>query len=285
VRLVTTRAELETALAPARRSEQRVAFVPTMGALHEGHLSLFDLARTLGDVVVTSIFVNPLQFAPGEDLARYPRSLERDTGLADARGVDVVFAPTVAELYVDAPARVVVTAPALTDRLCGAFRPGHFDGVLTVVAKLFNLVRPHSAVFGQKDLQQAALIRRMVQDLDFAIAIHVGPIVREADGLALSSRNAYLAADERRAARALSRALRAGAAAWRAGERSRAALLERAHRELAAESGVRVEYLELVDATSLEPLDRAVPGAALAVAAYVGTTRLIDNLLLGGAEP
>lgn len=282
MRVLTTRAELARELLPARRSGRRIALVPTMGALHPGHLALCDEARSRAAVVVLSIFVNPLQFGPGEDLARYPRNLRHDTVLARERGVDLIFAPTVEEMYPDPPNRVYVTAPALTDRLCGAFRPGHFDGVLTVVAKLFQIVGPDVAVFGQKDLQQAALVRRMVRDLDFPVEVLIAPVVRDADGLALSSRNAYLSAPERQAALALPRALALGRRTWQEGERNGLRLLGRVRDELEREPGVRIQYLELVDPTTLEPLDAAVPGAALAVAAFVGETRLIDNLLLDG---
>ncbi|HSJ15884.1 MAG TPA: pantoate--beta-alanine ligase [Longimicrobiales bacterium] len=280
MRVVTTRAALGRELADVRRSDRRIGLVPTMGALHEGHLALCDQARSLCDVLVLSIFVNPLQFGPGEDLARYPRALDRDRELAAGRGVDLVFAPPTAEMYPEPATRVYVTAPALADRLCGAWRPGHFDGVLTVVAKLFHVVQPAVAVFGQKDLQQAALVRRMVRDLDFPVDVRIGPVVRDRDGLALSSRNAFLSPEERRSAQALPRALFAARDAWRAGERDGARLLARARRELDAEPGVRLQYLELVDAQSLDRLDTAVPGAALAVAGHVGATRLIDNVLL-----
>jgi pantoate--beta-alanine ligase len=188
--IVSTRAELQAALHAARARAHRIALVPTMGYLHEGHLTLADAARQHGDVVVMSIYVNPLQFGPSEDLARYPRDLERDAQLARARGVDIIFAPSDQEMYDGRPA-VTVHAAELSDRLCGKFRPGHFEGVLTVVAKLFNIVQPNVAVFGQKDFQQWVLIRRMVKDLSFDLEIVVAPIVREADGLALSSRNVY----------------------------------------------------------------------------------------------
>lgn len=280
VRVVTTQAELARELAPARRSGRRIALVPTMGALHEGHLSLCDEARARAAVVVVSIFVNPLQFGPGEDLARYPRNLRHDTVLARERGVDLVFAPEVEAMYPDPPPRVYVTAPALADRLCGAFRPGHFDGVLTVVAKLFHMVMPDVAVFGQKDLQQAALIRRMVRDLDFPVDVRVGRVVRDADGLALSSRNAFLSPPERKSALALARALRLGRRVWQEGESNGLRLLGVVRDEIEREPGVLVQYLELVDVTTLERLDTARPGAALAVAAFVGRTRLIDNVLL-----
>ena len=279
-----TIAAMRAAAREARMTGARIALVPTMGALHEGHLRLIDRARELSDVVALSVFVNPLQFAPTEDFARYPRDLERDAAMAAARGADLLFVPTVDTMYPGTDSGVIVTAPALADRLCGHFRPGHFDGVLTVVAKLFNIVTPDVAVFGRKDYQQAVLIRRMVRDLDFAVAVDVAPIVRESDGLAMSSRNAYLTAEERERAVALSRALRAGAAAFDDGERNAAALLAAARTVLDAVPGVDVQYLELVHPESLEPVDEAELGTVLAVAAYVGATRLIDNQILGRAN-
>jgi pantoate--beta-alanine ligase len=207
VNTARTLAELRERVAAMRAAGRSVALVPTMGALHEGHLRLCDVARENADDVVLSVFVNPLQFAAGEDLDRYPRDLERDARMADERGVSLLFAPGVEEVYPNGPAQVRVHAPSLDSVLCGRFRPGHFEGVLTVVAKLFNLVRPDSAVFGQKDLQQAVLVRRMVSDLDFAVRVIVVPIVREPDGLAMSSRNVYLTPEERRSALALHRAL------------------------------------------------------------------------------
>jgi pantoate--beta-alanine ligase len=250
-----------------------------MGALHGGHLSLVDRARQLADRVVVSIFVNPLQFGPGEDLAGYPRDLERDAALCEARGVDLLFAPPADALYpAGAPVVRVVPGP-LAERLCGAHRPGHFEGVLTVVAKLFHIVPADVAVFGQKDYQQALLIRRMVRDLDFPIAVEVAPTVREADGLAMSSRNAYLAPDERSRATVLSRGLAAALAAYRDGVRQPAELAGIAGRLLAAD-GVHAEYLELVDGETLAPPAQAGPGDVLALAAFVGATRLIDNVIL-----
>jgi pantoate--beta-alanine ligase len=280
VKRAATRAALDGALAPLRQAGRRIAFVPTMGALHDGHLSLIDRARDHGDVVVVSVFVNPLQFAPGEDFERYPRDLERDAGLAAGRGADLLFAPATAELYPDGDPAVFVTAPSLTDRLCGLFRPGHFDGVLTVVAKLFHLVRPDVAVFGQKDFQQLVLIRRMVHDLAFDVDIVAGPIVREADGLALSSRNAYLAQDERRDAALLSAALRDAQEAFDRGIRDAAALTADARARLETGAHVRPQYVALVAADTLDPVDEAGAGNVLAIAAHVGRTRLIDNHVL-----
>lgn len=277
---IDTIAAMRAYTAGARGAGERLALVPTMGALHEGHLRLVDHARSHAARVVLSVFVNPLQFGPGEDFTRYPRDLERDTRLAAERGVDVVFAPPVEEVYPDGASGVLIAAPGLRDRLCGAFRPGHFDGVLTVVAKLFHIVMPDVAVFGQKDYQQAVLIRRMVRDLDFPLAVEVAPIVREADGLAMSSRNVYLPPDQRTRAAALSRALRAAHDAFRTGERETEALRSAARAVIDAEGGIDVQYLDVVDPTTLEAVARAEPGTVVAVAAFVGTTRLIDNQIL-----
>ncbi len=285
MKTVTTRAELRAAVALVRARDARIGLVPTMGYLHEGHLALVDAARASvgpGGLVVMSVFVNPLQFGPGEDLDRYPRDLPRDAQLAAGRGVDLLFAPTTEQMYpADAP-EVQVVPGAMADRLCGAFRPGHFRGVLTVVAKLFHLVQPDVAVFGRKDFQQATLIRRMVRDLDFPVEIVVAPTVREADGLALSSRNVYLSPPDRRAAVALSRALAAARAAFAGGERAATKLLATARAVLEAEPRVRLQYLELVDPDTLEPAERPDARSVLAVAAHLGATRLIDNAALGG---
>ncbi len=271
---------MREAAAAARAAGTQIGLVPTMGALHEAHLRLVDHAREHAGLVAMSIFVNPLQFGPTEDLARYPRELERDAALAAGRGVDLLFAPSVQEMYPAGDSGVLIAAPGLRERLCGAYRPGHFDGVLTVVAKLLHIITPDVAVFGQKDFQQAVLIRRMVQDLDFPVRIEVAPIVREADGLAMSSRNVYLAPDERARAAALHRALRMTQAAFATGERDADALRRTARDVLDAERGIEVQYLEVVDATTLESVARAEAGNVVAVAAYVGTTRLIDNLIL-----
>lgn len=278
--LARTRDELEAVLAGGMVEGSRRALVPTMGALHEGHLSLFDLASAAASQVVVSIFVNPLQFDRGSDLATYPRSLDRDLELAESRGVDVVFAPDAEELYPGGEPQVTVEPGPLGDRLEGAFRPGHFRGVLTVVAKLFHLVRPDVAVFGSKDFQQVALVRRMVDDLDFPLEIMVGETVRDADGVALSSRNLRLDPDQRRAATALSRALRAGAAAAEA-DAAVAPVLSRMRDSLAEETRVEVEYLEIVDPRTLEAVPRIVPGSVAVLACHVGPVRLIDNLVLG----
>ncbi len=281
--MARTIAELAGALHDAHIRAGRIGLVPTMGSLHEGHLSLVDRAVAGVDVTVVSIFVNPMQFGPGEDLDRYPRDLERDRALCDARGADIVFAPEVAELYPDGGALVTVDPGRLADRFCGTARPGHFRGVLTVVAKLFSIVRPDVAVFGRKDLQQAVLVRRMTADLDFGVEIDVAPIVREADGLALSSRNAYLSAAEREQAVGLVRGLEAARRAYRAGGRTAAGLEEQVRAEVRSRPLLDLEYVGVVRMADLEPVDPAGPASAVLVAARCGTTRLIDNVLLDGA--
>ncbi len=262
----------------ARKRGQRVGLVPTMGFLHEGHLRLVDRARERSDRVVLSIFVNPLQFGAGEDFTSYPRDLERDRALAAARGVDCLFVPETQAMYRDSPL-VRIRAGTMAETLEGAARPGHFDGVLTVVAKLFHLAEPDIACFGRKDFQQATLVRRMVADLDFALEVDVAATVRELDGLALSSRNSYLSADERRAALALSRALRAVEQAWRGGEADPAVIVRRGMQVLSA-PGVVPEYVALVG-EDMRPVERADARTVAAVAARVGRTRLIDNVVLG----
>jgi pantoate--beta-alanine ligase len=278
--IVDTRAGLQAALQPLRTANQRIVLVPTMGYLHEGHLSLVDAARNHGDVVVMSIYVNPLQFGPQEDLARYPRDLQRDSDMAQSRGVDFIFAPGDAEMYAGKPA-VTVHAADLANRLCGLFRPGHFEGVLTVVAKLFNIVKPNAAVFGRKDFQQWVLIKRMARDLNFELDIVVAPLVREPDGLAMSSRNIFLSDADRASALKLSRALRAGQETFAAGQRKPRAITDAARSVLSSDSNVRVQYVELVDEESLNTPEAASPNNVLAVAAIVGNTRLIDNVVIG----
>lgn len=256
-----------------------------MGFLHQGHLHLVDRARELSDRVVMSIFVNPLQFGPHEDLARYPRDLDRDRELAGKRGVDCVFIPDVKAMYPAEPLARVVPGPD-ADTLEGAARPGHFAGVLTVVAKLFHLVEPDVAVFGRKDFQQAMLVKRLVRDLDFPITIDIVPTVRELDGLALSSRNTYLTPDERRSAVALSRALRLLEQTWRGGEAD-PAKLKLAGLEAMRASGALPEYCALID-DDLQPVTRVTARTVALVAARLGKTRLIDNVVLGegiGADP
>ena len=256
------------------------ALVPTMGALHAGHASLVRAARAACTHVAVSLFVNPTQFGPNEDYARYPRSFEADCALAESEGADILFAPAVEDLYPNGPDSTFVEVPGLSDRLDGASRPGHFRGVSTVVAKLFIAAEPDRAYFGQKDAAQVAVLRRMVVDLRFATEIVVCPIVRDADGLALSSRNAYLSAAERVQALTLSRAVRWVEAMAAQGERRADVLVEAARGIFATEPAVRIDFIVLVDWFTLEPVSTAVPGTLFAVAAYVGSTRLIDNTIL-----
>lgn len=259
---------------------RRVGFVPTMGYLHEAHLRLVDRARELADLVVVSVFVNPLQFGPAEDFQQYPRDLERDRAAAAGRGTDCLFVPGASTMYPEPPAIRVVPG-ALAAHLCGPRRPGHFEGVLTVVAKLFHVVEPDVAVFGRKDAQQAVVIERMAKDLNFPVAIEVAPTVREPDGLALSSRNAYLSAVERAAAPALARGLAAAHAALQAGTTDAARLCAVVREVVGREPAIRLEYVEAVDPRSLEPVATAAPDTLLALAARLGGTRLIDNIVLG----
>ncbi|HSU14440.1 pantoate--beta-alanine ligase [Longimicrobium sp.] len=275
-----TKAEVRAWVAEQRAAGKRVGLVPTMGYLHDGHLSLIDRARETADVVAVSIFVNPLQFGPAEDLDRYPRDLERDLALAASRGTELVFAPSAADMYPEGEPRVsVLPDEEIGGRLDGGARPGHFRGVLTVVAKLFGIFTPDMAVFGQKDFQQAALIRRMALDLDQGVRVEVAPIVREPDGLAMSSRNVYLSPEERERARALSRGLEHGRALFAAGERDAEALRAALWKALEV-PGVQAEYAEAANPLTLEPVATADSGTVLLVAARVGRTRLIDNAVL-----
>lgn len=257
-----------------------VGLVPTMGALHAGHASLIRAARDSCTHVAVSLFVNPTQFGPNEDFARYPRAFDADCALAAAEGADVLFAPRVEELYPNGPDSTFVEVPALSQRLDGQSRPGHFRGVATVVAKLFVATEPDRAFFGQKDAAQVAVLRRMTADLLLATEIVVCPIVRDADGLALSSRNVYLSPVERSQALALSRSIHHVESLFAGGEHRASMLLASAHGELATEPEVRIDYIALVDAATLEPVESAVPGTLFAVAAWVGSTRLIDNVIL-----
>jgi pantoate--beta-alanine ligase len=262
----------------ARASGNSIGFVPTMGALHAGHFSLVRLARRESDLVIASIFVNPLQFAPGEDLARYPRKEEEDRAALDREGADVVYLPDAAAMYPPGFSTAVVVS-GVSEGGEGAARPGHFGGVATVVAKLFLQVQPDVAVFGRKDLQQVAVVRRMIRDLDFPIRLVVGETVREPDGLALSSRNAYLSPEERRTAAALPRALFEARDRAGRGERDAAILTSGIRRELEA-AGLRVDYVDIVDPETMTPMADAATGTALAAAVRVGATRLIDNVLV-----
>jgi pantoate--beta-alanine ligase len=279
MRLINTVEEMRRLARGARSEGQRLGLVPTMGALHQGHLSLVARARARSDLVVVSIFVNPTQFGPQEDFARYPRSLENDCALVAKAGIEVVFAPSVEEMYGDGT-ETWVLVEGMSDRLCGRSRPGHFRGVATVVLKLFHIVEPDFAFFGQKDAAQVAIIRRMVDDLNLAVEIEACPIVREADGLALSSRNAYLSHSERKSALALYRSLCRSKELFDGGERNSAKLVSAGRKEIARESQLRLDYFEIVDPDTLLPVPEIKRPALAAVAAFVGNTRLIDNILL-----
>ena len=279
MKISTTIADTRSACRAARLAGQRLGLVPTMGALHEGHVSLVRTAKAQSGFVVVSIFVNPLQFGPSEDLAKYPRNFERDRGLLEKAGVDLIFAPSVAEMYASAGI-TYVNVEGLSDRLDGQSRPGHFRGVTTVVSKLFHIVEPDLAVFGQKDAAQVAIIQRMVRDLNIPVEIVVAPIVRESDGLAMSSRNAYLDSQQRKQALVLSRSLHRVEELFQRGKRSAAELIAAGQSVFAEEPAVRIDYLSVVDPESLEPIQEISRIALVAVAAYVGSTRLIDNTVL-----
>ena len=261
------------------KAGESVAVVPTMGYLHEGHLSLVRLAKQKADHVVVSVFVNPTQFSPNEDFARYPRDEKHDCAALEAEGVDAVFMPTATEMYGDAPT-VSLIESKLSKVMCGAFRPIHFAGVLTVCLKLFNITRADFAVFGQKDAQQLAIIRRMVRDLDVPITIIGAPLIREKDGLALSSRNTYLSADEHQRALVLHRSLDEAASAYQAGDINAQKAIDAITGKIQAVPGTKIDYVVAVDADSLEPVTKLGKNTLLALAVYVGKTRLIDNHLL-----
>lgn len=267
------------AIAPEREG-RRIAFVPTMGFLHEGHASLLREGRKRGDVLVLSIFVNPIQFGVNEDLDSYPRDMERDFKIADECGVDIVFIPTAAEMY-PAGFQTGVSVRDISQPLCGANRPGHFDGVATVITKLFNIVRPDVALFGRKDYQQLAVIRRMTADLNLPVEIAGMPIVREADGLAMSSRNSYLSPAQRQSALCLSRAIKRARELFAAGERSVAVLERETRAVIEQESAAAIDYVEFRDGAMLHEQEVADSGTLLALAVKVGQTRLIDNTVLG----
>jgi pantoate--beta-alanine ligase len=277
--VVTTIAEVRAVVAAVRRQGKTVGFVPTMGALHAGHASLVRAARAASDFVVVSVFVNPTQFGPKEDFAKYPRTLEADQKLSTEAGADLIFAPTAAEMYPEQSV-TFVEVKELDAELDGPARPGHFRGVCTVVLKLFNIVQPDAAHFGAKDFQQARIIRQMVRDLNVPVEIRVEPTVREPDGLAMSSRNRYLSPAERAAAPAIYRALQHAKARALAGEIDVARLESALAAELAAIPGARVDYARVLDVDSLRPLGRLARPAVAAVAVFLGTTRLIDNLVI-----
>lgn len=280
MQILSTPAEMAAWSDAERLAGRRIGLVPTMGYLHRGHVALIDESRRRCERTVLSIFVNPLQFGPQEDLSRYPRDFERDRSLAAEAGTDAIYAPSPEAMYPEG-FQTHVEVEKATVGLCGPFRPGHFRGVTTVVAKLFLATRPHVAVFGEKDFQQLAVIRRMVRDLDFGIEIVGVPTVREADGLAMSSRNVYLSAAERQAALCIPRACAAANQLHLAGERDALRLVGAARRVLGDESTARIEYVTLVDADTMEEVSVASARVVLAVAVRIGNTRLIDNCILG----
>jgi pantoate--beta-alanine ligase len=279
MKICNTIEDMRAACRAVRSQGKRLGFVATMGALHEGHLSLVRAGQRGCDAVVASIFVNPTQFGPTEDLAKYPRTLDRDRELLEKEGVELLFAPAVEEMY-RAGGVTWVEVEGLSGKLDGASRPGHFRGVATVVAKLFHVIEPEAAYFGQKDAAQVAVIRRMVRDLNFPVEIVACPIVREADGLAMSSRNAYLSPTQRKQALGLHRSLVRVKKMWECGEESVETLRAAGREELSKENSVQLDYFEIVDPDTLDPVGNAGKGTLVAVAAIVGTTRLIDNVLL-----
>jgi pantoate--beta-alanine ligase len=279
MKICTTIPEARAACREARTTRKRLGLVPTMGALHEGHLSLVRAARARCDAVAVSIFVNPTQFGPTEDLSKYPRQFERDCRLLEKEGVEILFAPSVGEIYPDG-AVTWALVEGLSEKLDGRSRPGHFRGVTTIVSKLFHIVEPEAAFFGQKDAAQLAVIRRMVHDLNFPIEIVACPIVREPDGLAMSSRNAYLNPEERQRALMLQRSLQRAEQGFQAGDRIATRLISAAKEVVASEPQVVLDYFEIVDPDTLDPVERISQKTLVAVAAYIGSTRLIDNIVL-----
>ncbi len=276
---IATIAEMKAACRQMSRNGKTLGFVATMGALHEGHLSLVRASKARCDVTAVSIFVNPLQFGPAEDLDKYPRTMERDAALLEQLGADMLFTPAVEEMYPKG-AQTYVLVEELSSRLDGASRPGHFRGVATVVTKLFEIIRPDFAFFGQKDAVQVAVLRKLVNDLDMDVEIVACPIVRERDGLAMSSRNVYLTSEQRQQALVLHRSLLRVQTAVERGERDSAKLIEIGKQVMAEEPGPRLDYFAIVHPDTLEPVANVSRGALVAVAAYVGATRLIDNILV-----
>jgi pantoate--beta-alanine ligase len=279
MKIITTIVDMQALAGSLRNQGKRIGFVPTMGFLHEGHLSLMRGARQENDAVVVSIFVNPTQFGPGEDLDRYPRDTAGDQKKCEAAAVDYLFLPTARDMYPEQPS-VFVNVEGISEVLEGAMRPGHFRGVATVVAKLFHVVMPHSAYFGQKDFQQCVVIKQMVRGLNLNVVVKVLGTVREQDGLAMSSRNSYLAPEERRKAVVLYRAFMAGRDLFTSGETDPGHLKERMRAIIQQESGISIDYIEIVDPQYLTPLERTLPGAVFLAALRVGRTRLIDNIVL-----
>jgi pantoate--beta-alanine ligase len=281
MKICSTIPEARAACRDVRASRKRLGLVPTMGALHEGHLSLVRAAKAQCDAVAVSIFVNPTQFGPTEDLSKYPRQFERDCRLLEKESVEILFSPPVEEIYSNSNDQVTwVVVEGLSEKLDGRSRPGHFRGVTTIIAKLFHIVEPEAAFFGQKDAAQLAVIRRMVHELNFPVEIVACPIVREADGLAMSSRNAYLNREERGRALVLQRSLQRAQQEFQAGERIAARLISAAKEVLTREPQVRLDYFEIVDPDTLDPVERISGKTLVAIAASVGSTRLIDNLVL-----
>lgn len=277
--IIRTVKEMQQRAEELRLAGRRIGFVPTMGYLHEGHLSLLNLARKHSDITVMSIFVNPTQFGPNEDYDRYPRDFARDERLARERGCDILFYPSVHEMY-PKPYRTYVSVEEITDVLCGASRPGHFRGVATVVTKLFNIVKPHVAVFGQKDAQQAIVIKQMVRDLNMDVEILVAPIVREPDGLAMSSRNTYLNEKERQDALVLYRSLKKAEELIRQGERDASRIKQEMETMIRSADTAKIDYVEIVDTTNLKSLDTLKGEVLIALAVWIGKTRLIDNTIV-----
>jgi len=279
MKIIRKISEMQQYAETLRQQRKTIGFVPTMGFLHEGHLSLMRLARPRCDTLVVSIFVNPTQFGPNEDLDKYPRDFRRDEELCRQEKVDVIFYPTAEEMYPQ-PYRTFVNVEKLTETMCGASRPGHFRGVATVVAKLFNIVKPHLAVFGQKDYQQAQVIRQMVHDLNFDVEILTGPIVREPDGLAMSSRNKYLSAAQRKDALVLRQSLQLAQTIIRQGERNPAVLRERMEELIESVPTSRIDYIAIVDPETLEDVAAIGERTLIALSVFIGQTRLIDNMVV-----
>ena len=277
--VIRTIKEMQAFSEAARLQGKKIAFVPTMGFLHAGHLQLIRQARTMGDILIVSIFVNPIQFGPTEDFKQYPRDWDRDAQLCDSGGTDVIFAPTAEEMYPEG-FQTAVSVPLLSQNLCGISRPVHFQGVATVVAKLFNCTMPHVALFGEKDFQQLAVIKRMVRDLDFVIQIIGVPTVREADGLAMSSRNTYLSTQERQSALSLSRSLFKAQELFKSGERNARVLIDSARTIIAREEAAIIDYIKICDIETLQDVDTIAKPAVMALAVKIGKARLIDNVVL-----
>jgi pantoate--beta-alanine ligase len=276
--------EMQTFAVNLRQEKKTISFVPTMGFLHEGHLSLMRIARPKCDVLVVSIFVNPTQFGPSEDFDKYPRNFEQDEKFCRSENVDIIFYPSKETMYSD-PYHTFVNVSALSETMCGLSRPGHFQGVATVVAKLFNIVKPHLAIFGQKDYQQALIIRQMVNDLNFDTEILTGPIVREADGLAMSSRNKYLSPEEREKARSLFKSLQLAAKLVREGKYDAAFISDQIRELLQQTGGILIDYVAIVDGRNLQPVEKIGNNTLIALAAKIGGTRLIDNILIQTQSP